>query len=395
MRPHILVVAATSTTRINLRASLSAAGYFVTACDSCAAAKKALTAHSFSLAILDVGVIDGSGLHILREMRAAAHDDHMPVILLADDTDPKTKIRALAMGADAYVPKPYDTVNVIANVQELIAAHDSRTRDSNPPSSVVTHVGRQILIVDDSPTYRMKLAEVLRQDRHEVIIAGSGEEALALLDGDRIDAILLDVIMPGMDGFEVCRRVRRTAAGRNIPILLMTTRDDPSAKALGIDAGADELIVKSPELQMVKVRVRALIKSKKERMEQEEHDRPSFSAISANNLWRTQDDVPQGSLLYRVVMKSGLSSLIGPSTIARACQRAGVDSRTMTAAELMRALPSIRETLGMFLSREEAKLRSDAITELAREAYIARRPTYSLPPDLSRVREELGLPKAS
>lgn len=374
MKPHILVVGATSATRIDQRATLSEAGYFVTACESCATARAALARRTYALAIIDVMLTDGSGIELLSEIRASAHGEHMPVIMLSDRADPKTRIRALAMGADAFIVRPYDTVSVMASVKDLIATHDSTARDSSPPSSCTrATMGRKILLVDDSPTYRIKLAEVLRHDGHEIIVAGSGEEALALLESEHVDAILLDLILPQMDGFEVCHRIRMTANGRHTPILMLTSREHPLARDVGISAGANELIVKSTELQLIKVRLRSLLKQ--EQGETGSGDRPSSPASAANTLWRTQEDVPRGSLLYRVVMKSGLSSLLGPSTIARACQRAGVDPRTMTAVELVRALPSIRETLSMFLTREEAKLRSDAITELAREALSMRPPT--------------------
>jgi DNA-binding response OmpR family regulator len=367
MRPHVLVVDASRTTRMELRASLSAAGFLVTACDTCMAARKALATRTFALMILDSDLPDASSINMLRELRAANPTEHMPIILLSDESEVKARIRGLSLGADACVSKPYDSAYIVACAQELV-----HLRESSPPSSVTLPAGRKILIVDDSHTYRLRLAEVLRQDRHDVIIAGSGEEALALLEAEPVDAVLLDLVMPGMDGIEACRRIRRHASWRHMHVLIMTALDDAAAKRACLTAGADDVIVKSPELELLKVHLRGLLKKARAGADDGEHASP---VSKASALWRKQDGVPPGSLLDRVVMKSGMSSLIGPSTIARACERAGVDAKTMTPADLVRALPSIRKTLSMFLARDEAQLRGDAIAALAHEAFMARRTT--------------------
>jgi hypothetical protein len=151
--------------------------------------------------------------------------------------------------------------------------------------------------------------------------------------------------------------------------MMMTGREDAESRFEGMQAGVDEFVVKSPELELLKVRLRALLKKKRPDVDPREAE--MIPPPASSGLWRQQDEVPPGSLLYTVVTKSGLSSLIGPSTIARACQRAGVDARTMTPADLLRAVPAIRDTLGMFLTREEAHRRGEAIAALAREACAA------------------------
>jgi DNA-binding response OmpR family regulator len=374
MRPHVIIADASRSDRMDLRASLSAAGFLVTACDSAASTKKALSTRTYDVAILDIDLPDDNGINLMRDIRSAGHGNRLPVILMSNESDVKLRIRGLAMGANACISKPYDSAYIVACVQDLVhgAVHGA---ESGPPPSSTCAMGRKILIVDDSHTYRLKLAEVLRQDRHNVIIAGSGEEALALLEAEPVDAILLDLMMPGTDGLDVCRRIRRSPSRRHMHILMMTSRDDVEAKRASLAAGADDIIVKSSELELLKVRLRALLKT--DRADSAEAERPSAPPTPTSALWRKQDDVPRGSLLYRVVTRSGLSSMIGPSTIARACERVGVDAKKMTAADLMRALPAIRQTLSMFLSRAEADERGDAIAVLAREAFMAMRPSWA------------------
>lgn len=365
MKPHVLVVDDSLTVRMDLRATLSAAGFLVTACDSRQSARKALESRAFSLVVLDINLPDGTGIDLLRELRAG-DGPHIPVIMLTSEAEVKSRIRGLSTGADAYVGKPYDAAYVAAVANELL-----RARESAPPSSVTGCTGRKILVVDDSPTYLEKLAEVLRHDHHDVVLASSGEEAIALLEAEPVHAIILDLLMPGIDGIETCRRIRRNPLRKNIPIMMLTGRQDNDAKYEGLAAGVDEFVVKSPELELLKVRLRALLKKRRSEPDFRPSVAPDNSSPSSSGLWSRSDEVPAGSLLHRVVMKSGLSALIGPSTIARACRRAGVDARTMTADDLVRAMPAIKDTLVMFLSREEADLRSEAIVALAREACAA------------------------
>jgi DNA-binding response OmpR family regulator len=365
MKPHVLVVDDSLTVRMDLRATLSAAGFLVTACDGRQSARKALDSRAFSLVVLDVNLPDGTGIDILRELRAG-DGPYIPVIMLTSEGEVKSRIRGLSTGADAYVGKPYDAAYVAATANELL-----RTRESSPPSSATGCVGRKILVVDDSPTYLEKLAEVLRQDHHDVVLAASGEDAIALLEVEPVHAIILDFLMPGIDGIETCRRIRRNPHRRNIPIMMLTGRQDSEARYEGLAAGVDEFVMKSPELELLKVRLRALLRRRRSDTDLRPLVLTEEQSPVSSGLWHKSDEVPAGSLLHRVVMKSGLSTLIGPSTIARACRRAGVDAKTMSADDLIRAMPAIKDTLVMFLSREEAERRGEAIAALAREACAA------------------------
>ena len=100
-----------------------------------------------------------------------------------------------------------------------------------------------ILVVDDLPENRRLLQAVLEPRGYEVVLAPSGEEALERLASDPIDLILLDVVMPGIDGFEVCRRVRADEQTRFLPIVMVTASEDLEKRA-AIEAGADDFVTK-------------------------------------------------------------------------------------------------------------------------------------------------------
>jgi two-component system response regulator MprA len=116
----------------------------------------------------------------------------------------------------------------------------------------------QILVVDDEPAVRRALERALRLDKYEVELAEDGEEALDRLAERPVDAVVLDVMMPGVDGLEVCRRMR--AAGDKTPVLMLTARDAIDDRVMGLDVGADDYLVKPFALRELQARLRALLR---------------------------------------------------------------------------------------------------------------------------------------
>jgi two-component system response regulator MprA len=100
----------------------------------------------------------------------------------------------------------------------------------------------KILVVDDEPAVRTALERALVLEGYEVDLAADGGEALQKVGGDAPDALVLDILMPGVDGLEVARRMR--ADGDRTPILMLTARDGVGDRVEGLDAGADDYLVK-------------------------------------------------------------------------------------------------------------------------------------------------------
>lgn len=111
-----------------------------------------------------------------------------------------------------------------------------------------------VLIVDDDPKIRDLVRLYIEREGHRTLLAGDGTEALALARQKRPALVLLDVMLPGLDGFEVCRQLREET---DVPIVLLTARTGDSDKVVGLDLGADDYIVKpfSPRELMARVRV--------------------------------------------------------------------------------------------------------------------------------------------
>jgi len=116
----------------------------------------------------------------------------------------------------------------------------------------------KVLVVDDEPGVRAALQRALALERHDVALAEDGQQALDALAERTVDAIVLDVMMPRVDGLEVCRRLR--AAGDRTPVLMLTARDAIDDRVAGLDAGADDYLVKPFALRELLARLRALLR---------------------------------------------------------------------------------------------------------------------------------------
>jgi two-component system response regulator MprA len=117
----------------------------------------------------------------------------------------------------------------------------------------------KILVVDDERAVRESLRRALELEGYEIELAADGREALDRLEAEsQPDALILDVLMPGVDGLEVCRRLRR--AGSRLPVLMLTARDAVENRVAGLDAGADDYVTKPFALEELLARIRALLR---------------------------------------------------------------------------------------------------------------------------------------
>lgn len=115
----------------------------------------------------------------------------------------------------------------------------------------------KILIVEDEKILRETLAYNLTNQGFEVVTSGDGNEALEIMRSDPPDLMLLDIMLPGLDGFEVCRQARTRS---NIPILMLTARDSEIDRVVGLEVGADDYMVKPFSMRELVARVKAMLR---------------------------------------------------------------------------------------------------------------------------------------
>ena len=154
----------------------------------------------------------------------------------------------------------------------------------DPSSSTAGQTKRRILLIDDDPLIRQLVVRTLNDATLEVIEASSGLEGIALATAQPPDLILLDVMMPGMDGYEVCNRLRQQSSTVNIPIILLTALDQIDSKILGLRTGADDYMTKPFDMRELRMRV-------------ETHLRRSLRALTASPL----TGLPGNPLIEQVI----------------------------------------------------------------------------------------------
>ncbi len=141
----------------------------------------------------------------------------------------------------------------------------------------------KMLIADDNNQITSILAEYAKKDGYEVIIAKDGAQALALFESEAPDLLLLDVMMPEKDGFQVCLELRKNS---NVPIIMVTARGEDFERIMGLDIGADDYIVKPFSPKEVMARVRAVMR----RIQRDDTQKDSSQVIIFDNLCINLDD---------------------------------------------------------------------------------------------------------
>ena len=210
------------------------------------------------LILLDIKMPGMDGYSVLSALKTDAVTADIPVIFVTALADAADEARGLSLGVADYITKPLnpDLLKArISNQLELklcrqhpvlfdIAAHAD---PAHPPS---------LLVVDDIPENIHELLEALKSD-YRIMVACNGEKALAAVLGpEPPDLVLLDIVMPGMDGYEVCRRIKATAAGNRIPVIFVTVIDATQQKVKGFDTGAADYITKPFDIDEVRARIR-------------------------------------------------------------------------------------------------------------------------------------------
>ncbi|OKI61918.1 response regulator transcription factor [Streptomyces sp. MJM1172] len=115
----------------------------------------------------------------------------------------------------------------------------------------------RVLLIEDDPSIREGVGLGLRRRGHEVSAAETGEDGLALMAGFRPELVLLDLMLPGINGVQVCRRIRETS---QVPIIMLTARGDDFDIVVGLEAGADDYIVKPARTEVIEARVKAVLR---------------------------------------------------------------------------------------------------------------------------------------
>jgi two-component system NtrC family sensor kinase len=248
MNPRtVLIVDDSLTVRMDLADAFSAAGFHALSCATAADARETLSRERVDAIILDVLLPDANGVDVLNEIRSSPDGSAVSIVMLSSEAEIKDRIRGLRTGADEYVGKPYDVGYLVSRIEDLV-------RERMPPD------GTTLLVIDDSPTFRDVLGQALQRSGYTVLTAPTGEEGLRIAGARRPGGIVVDGVLPGMDGPTVIRRVRLDAVLRDVPCLLLTGSEGKHAELRALDAGADAFVRKEEDLDVILARLAAMLR---------------------------------------------------------------------------------------------------------------------------------------
>ena len=257
---HILVIEDSPTQAAKLRGIFEEQGWTVSWAASVEPAWDELRTRRPGLIVVDFHLPGMRGDEFCRRVRMNGHTRGIPILMLTVEDADASETLGLESGADDYLSKSVDPDILLLRVRTLL--RKSGERQSLPNSSPALLRSPRILMIDDSATYRAYLADVLRMDDFEVAEAASGSEGLSCLEKQPFDCVLVDLVMPELDGIEVCRRISRTrlANGAGPMVLMLTSQENKHDMTRGLEAGADDFVGKSSDIEVLKARLRTLLR---------------------------------------------------------------------------------------------------------------------------------------
>ncbi|EIC19860.1 GGDEF/EAL domain-containing response regulator [Thiorhodovibrio frisius] len=207
------------------------------------------------LILLDVKMPGMDGYSVLAKLKSEPTTAEIPVIFITALSSPDDEARGLQLGVADYITKPVDPELLHLRVRTQLELCRYRRTDSSPFSPKPEQPS-SLLLVDDLPENLHELLEALKSD-YRIRVASTGPKALEIVSGpEPPDLILLDIVMPGMDGYEVCQRIKALPRGRRIPVIFVTVVDASAEKVRGFEAGAADYLTKPLDIDEVRARVR-------------------------------------------------------------------------------------------------------------------------------------------
>lgn len=189
--------------------------------------------------ILDIGLPGGDGFMVLERFRSIVPLSAIPIVILSAMDPAKNKLRALSAGAVDYLQKPADNRQLLAALQRALGGSpDSATPAQSPAERDKETARKTILIVDDDPDVLRSLSVRLKASGYNTVAAGDAVSAITKVRKESPDLILLDIAMPGGDGYVVIDRLKTLWPDKRIPIIAISAKDPAEHREKILQAGA-------------------------------------------------------------------------------------------------------------------------------------------------------------
>jgi len=254
----VLVVDDNEMNRDLLGRRLEQEGYHVAGAGSGKQALDILRQERFDLMLLDLMMPDMDGFEVLLRLKEDPSHSNMPVVMITADNDAESVKRCIKLGAVDYVVKPINLAILKSRVWGHIAKASQQRNKGVGKISYATE-GARILAVDDLALNRDLLANRLSKLGYIVKTAESADAALRVLGMEAIDLMLLDLMMPEIDGFQLLEQIRKNPRFAHLPVIIVSGEDSSDAMTRGLSLGADDYVAKPFYAPLLKSRIDACL----------------------------------------------------------------------------------------------------------------------------------------
>ena len=282
-RYNLLVVDDESRNVKLITAMLSSEPYNILQANSGEKALEIINNHRIDLVLLDVMMPGLNGFEVTRIVKNNPGTKYIPIVLVTALDGSENKLKALEVGADEFLTKPVNKIEIIARIKSILQMKKYQeqlnvrikigeklaipqkilTLQDQPQITVQNGNNQQtVMLVEDDAQYIKLYKSLVATEPYNFIVATSGEEAVRIGKQNNIDLVLLDIMLPGMSGYDVCEYFRNNSATRNIPIVAITSLGDLESRIKGIEKGIDDYLVKPFNSKEIKTRISTLLRKK-------------------------------------------------------------------------------------------------------------------------------------
>ena len=228
------------------------------------------------LILLDILMQEMNGYEVTRRLKNDPKTAHIPIILITALDDSDNRVKGLEAGAEEFLSKPVNSVELIARIKSMLRLKQYQEQlaiRAQSDEHFTVRGNREerraggedlsvVLLVEDNENDARLIQGYLRGEPYKIKLAGNGEDALSIASQERIDLILLDILLPGINGFEVCNRLKEKGETKDIQIVLITSLNDLESRIRGVELGADDFLVKPIDSRELRTRINVLLKKK-------------------------------------------------------------------------------------------------------------------------------------
>lgn len=249
--------------------------------------------------LLDVMMPKKDGFTVARELKGDPAVRNIPIILVTSLEGSESRISGLEAGAEEFLTKPVKNVELLARIRSMLQLKEYReqlvirkqsesifakTSDEEKENLPKMERPPRILIVEDNELDASIIQKVLEEEPLYLETVKKGEDAVARIKEQGIDLILLDIILPDIDGFDVCKRLKTMDISKDIPIVVVTCLDDMDSKITSVKLGVDDFLVKPINHRELKARIKVLLEKKNQMDKLKAHYENALNSASIDFL---------------------------------------------------------------------------------------------------------------